>query len=307
MPRPSLLKLSESERQRLTKEAAHGGHKQVRILCQAILMLADGRKRQEVAHHFIVHPVTIGRWSARYRRLGLAGLQSQTEGNRGRKPKISERHLEILKEAALASPAGLGKSFENWNFARLARYFFQQSGISITPHYAALLLKRMGILTLGHARRATAPQQIVVWFSLGIRPKKSSTADGPGERHVLYIGLELRSGRLTIHRTTRIQTAHFVEFLRMLLRDYSGHRVLLLAGAEDFVRTRRLEDFLKSHGEQLEVVSLAQAAIHPSKLRRRWHNTEAGKDFGFRSNSLGQLARNLEEAVRSLKLVFSRD
>ena len=97
MARPSLLKLSEADERELREAAGESPEADFRDACRAVLSLAGGATRQEVADQFRVHPATIGRWAARYRQRGLAGLRGPEHDARGRPRRLQVEHLELLR------------------------------------------------------------------------------------------------------------------------------------------------------------------------------------------------------------------
>ena len=97
MARPSLLKLSGAEERQLREAAAESPQADFRDACRAVLSLAGGAPRQQVAEQFRVHPATIGRWAARYRQRGVAGLRGPEHDARGRPRRLQVEHLELLR------------------------------------------------------------------------------------------------------------------------------------------------------------------------------------------------------------------
>ena len=143
MPRDRNLSLSPEDRQRLLKESANLAN-QRRLACWAILLLTDGRSRGEVARECKVHPVTVARWIARFRKQGIVGLLGRKRSP-GRRSKLTETHLDFLRKTALTPPRQLGKPFSKWTLERLARYFSAQTGVGIRGNYLGRVLRSLGV------------------------------------------------------------------------------------------------------------------------------------------------------------------
>src|SRR5260370_39009955 len=111
MARPSLLKLSEADERQLREAAAESPEADFRDACRAVLSLAGGATRSEVANQFRVHPATIGRWAARYRQRGLARLRGPEHHPRGRPRRLQVEHLELLRQTVRTPPRNVGYAF----------------------------------------------------------------------------------------------------------------------------------------------------------------------------------------------------
>ena len=151
MHRPRLPNL----RQRLLTETANPANQRHRVACWAILLLAEGKSKGQVARECSVHPTTVARWARRLQRDGIAGLLGQL-AHRGRRSRFTEAHLKVLRDAALTSPRELGKPFANWTLERLGRHLSRQIGIGIRANYLGHLLRRMG--------NPLVPQGRLPWF-----------------------------------------------------------------------------------------------------------------------------------------------
>jgi len=145
MARPTLLKLSEVDARQLREAAAESPEADFRDACRAVLSLAGGATRPEVAEQFRVHPATIGRWAARYRQRGLAGLRGPEHDARGRPRRLQVEHLELLRQTVLTPPRKLGYAFTAWTLSRLGEFLKRRTGVTVQPHYLGRLLHRMGI------------------------------------------------------------------------------------------------------------------------------------------------------------------
>lgn len=121
MGRPSLLDFSESDRRQLLAEAAKSTDPDFRDACRAVLLLGSGQSRPEVAVQFDVHPATVGRWAASFRRRGVKGLHGPEQDRRVRPRKLQTQDLEWLCQTLRTPPRKLGYAFSNWTLPHLAR------------------------------------------------------------------------------------------------------------------------------------------------------------------------------------------
>ena len=82
---PNFAKLSKKEQ-----------HPQKRVRLLALAQLKSGKGIGEAAKGINVHRHTVGNWYARYKKLGLAGLDNLPRS--GRKPKLpKEREEEFIQ------------------------------------------------------------------------------------------------------------------------------------------------------------------------------------------------------------------
>ena len=82
-----LLDLKPDQVQELEHARDHHPKAYLRVKSAAILKVASGMSRREVAHHGLLKPVdeeTVSRWVKTYHQQGLKGLQ--VHAGRGRKP-----------------------------------------------------------------------------------------------------------------------------------------------------------------------------------------------------------------------------
>ena len=115
---------------------------QVRML--ALLRLADGWTRQEVAQFIGVHPRTLRRWHSRVRREGEVGLCDRPRS--GRPPKLSAARVEqVLGWVEDRSPRDFGFITERWTAPRLAGVIEERFGIQLHKRYLNDWLRRRGI------------------------------------------------------------------------------------------------------------------------------------------------------------------
>jgi transposase len=90
MPKGQAVRLSVEQRQELEQVRDHHSKAYMRVKAAAIIKVADGQSRRQVALHGLLKPVveeTVSQWLKRYQEQGLDGLQVQA--GRGRKPAFS--------------------------------------------------------------------------------------------------------------------------------------------------------------------------------------------------------------------------
>ena len=344
MARPSLLHLTESDRNQLLHEAEKSSDADFRDACRAILLLGGPGPRDIIARQFGVHPATIGRWAASYRKSGIAGLQRPKDDARGRPQKLKARHLEWLKETVLScSPQQLGFAFTSWTLPRLAAYLGMETGISVQPHYLGLLLHRMGITrkrpkhvlegkrdevahdrakdelhrikkNLGRRRKRVVISQdetefhlfpyLVAIWCVVGSPQPQVPTPGKNEKRVLYGGLNLKTGRLTSHWAKTKSGTHFIDYLETLLEDYLDQNILMIADNGSFHHTKRVEAFLKEHKDRLEVRWLPPYCPDLNDIERTWRRLKASHASNFLFNSLDELVANVQKGIEEMNAIL---
>lgn len=336
MTRPSLLRLDRMAKQELLNEANASSDPDFRDACRAIVLLGGGAPRDIVADQYGVHPATIGRWGASYRKRGISGLRGPEEDSRGRPAKLDVKHLELLKEIVLLPPRQLGYAFTNWTLPRLATVLKKRAGVSVRPHYLGLLLHRMGITrrqpkhvlegkrdevahdqakvelqqikkNLGRMRKRVVisqdetefhlyPYLVAIWSVVGTAQPEVMTP-GKNQKRVLYGGLNLKTGRLTGHWAETKSGGHFIEFLEALLADYPEQNILMIADNGSFHHTQQVEKFLDEHKKRIEVRWLPPYCPDLNDIERTWRRLKASHASNFLFNSLDELVTNVQKGI----------
>ncbi len=339
MARPSLLKLSEVDERQLREAAAESPEADFRDACRAVLSLARGATRQQVAEQLHVHPATVGRWAARYRQRGLAGLRGPEHDGRGRPRRLQVKHLQQLRQTVLTSPRKLGYAFTAWTLPRLAEFLQRQTGVTVQPHYLGRLLHRMGIARrrpkhvlegkrdedahdraktelevlkkhLGRRKRTVVisqdetefhlyPYWVAIWSVVG-SPQPEVRTPGKNQKRVLYGGLNLKTGRLTSHWAATKSGAHFVEYLETLLHDYPDQKILMIADNGSFHHTLKVDAFVHDHRDRLEIKWLPPYCPDLNDIERTWRRLKASHASNFLFNSLDELVDNVRQGIAEL-------
>lgn len=339
MARPSLLRLSAEDRQKLLDVASESAEPDFRDACRAIILLGGGAPRDVVAAQFGVHPATIGRWAANYRNRGIDGLQGPEEDSRGRPAKLDVRHLELLREIVLLPPRQLGYAFTSWTLPRLATVLYKRTGVSVRAHYLGLLLHRMGITrkrpkhvlqgkrdeaahdrakaelhrikkNLGRMRKRVVisqdetefhlyPYLVAIWSVVGT-PQPEVTTPGKNQKRVLYGGLNLKTGQLTGHWAATKSGGHFIEFLEALMADYPNQNILMIADNGSFHHTQQVDKFLEKHKDRIEARWLPPYCPDLNDIERTWRRLKASHASNFLFNSLDELVANVQKGIREM-------
>ena len=303
MARPSLLKLSEADELHLLEAAAESAEAGFRDACRAVVSLARGATRQEVAEEFRVHAATLGRWATRYRQRGVAGLRGPEHDGRGRPRRLQVEHLRLLRRTVLTSPRKLGYAFTAWTLPRLAEFLKERTGVTVQASYLGRLLHRMGIRRrrpehivegkrdeVAHDRAKIEPEAlkkhlrrrkktvvisqdetkfhlypylVAIWSVIG-SPQPEVRTPGKNQKRVLYGGLNLKTGHLTSHWAATKSGAHFVEYLETLLHDYPDQKILMIADNGSFHHTQKVDTCVNAHRERLEIRCSIHLSYTPS-------------------------------------------
>lgn len=338
MARPSLLKLTSGDRELLAREVERTPIADVRDACRAVLLLDSGVTRAEAGAQLGVHSSTVGRWAARFRRRGIAGLRGPESDRRGRPLRLTAVHLELLRTTALTPPTELGYAFTTWTLPRLASYLGEKAAVTAQPQYIGRLLHRMGItrrrpkhVLLGkrderlHSEAKTEltaikhdlpgsdrvvisqdeaefhlyPCLALVWGVMG-SPQLQVRTPGKNQKRVLYGGLNLHTGKLTGYWAAAKSGSHFIEFLQALMTDYPDQRILLVTDNGSFHHTNAVSAFLDTHRDRLEVKWLPPYCPDLNDIERTWRRLKASHASNFLFNSLDHLIANVARGIEEL-------
>lgn len=123
------IELTSDEEQMLQETFKTPPDRRLRDRCQAVLMVARGRRRYEVARDLGVHRTRLGKWLNRYREDGVAGLVIQWPPGKPR--RIPDELAPTIIEWIKGGPARCGLNRANWTHSELAQYLYQQTGIEV--------------------------------------------------------------------------------------------------------------------------------------------------------------------------------
>jgi transposase len=89
-----------------------------------------------------VHPSTVWRWFADYRRFGLKGLHVEKPAGRAR--LIDEDGEAALEEALRRNPQDLGYAFTRWTLPTLVEYLYAAIHVRVSIDTVRRALRRLG-------------------------------------------------------------------------------------------------------------------------------------------------------------------
>ena len=311
MGRPSLLQLSDADRDVLALEVISTASADVRDACRAVLLIDTGVSRSAVGSQFGVHASTVGRWLARFRHRGIDGVRGPEKDTRGRPVRLTAKHLEILRNTVLTPPKEMGYTFTTWTLPRLATYLGDKTGVTAQPQYLGRLLHRMNLTrrrpkhvltgkrdeqmhTNAKAELAAIkeglrgseqvvisqdesefhlfPYLALIWGVVG-SPQPQVPTPGKNQKRVLYGGLNLRTGKLTTFWADTKSGTHFIEFLNVLLAAYPDQNILLITDNGTFHHTKAVAAFLEAHQDKLQMKWLPPYCPDLNDIERtRWRN-----------------------------------
>ena len=338
MARPCMLRLTQADRDLLTREIERTTVANVRDACRAVLLIDGGFARADAGGQLSMHPSTVGRWVARFRRRGIAGLRGPEQDRRGRPVRLTAEHLERLRTTAVTSPSELGYAFTTWTLPRLASYLHEHAGVTAQPQYLGRLLHRMGVtrrrpkhvlkgkrdedlhteakaelaaikeglpatdrvvISQDEAEFHLFPYLVLVWGVVG-SPQPQVRTPGTNRKRVLYGGLNLGTGRLTSHWAATKSGSHFIQFLDVLLAEYPDRSVLLITDNGSFHHTMAVRTYLEAHADRLEVKWLPPYCPDLNDIERTWRRLKASHASNFLFNSLDHLIENVEKGIGEL-------
>lgn len=338
MARPSLLQLSDADRDMLVRVAGSTAQADVRDACRAVLLIASGLSRSAVGLQLGVHPSTIGRWLARFRNRGIKGVRGPEKDTRGRPPSLTAEHLDILRKTVLTPPKELGYAFTTWTLPRLATYLGDKTGVTAQPQYLGRLLRRMNLTRrrpkhvlsgkrdeqmhskdqaeladikegLPTSKRVVISQDesefhlypylALIWGVVG-SPQPQVQTPGTNQKRVLYGGLDLRTGKLTTFWADTKSGTHFIEFLKVLVAAYPDSNILMITDNGTFHHTKAVADFLEAHQDKLEVKWLPPYCPDLNDIERTWRKLKASHASNFLFNSLDDLVDNVQRGIEEL-------
>ena len=129
----------------------------------AVRRVEDGWSHQDVAAFLGVHPVTVGKWMARFRAKGEDGLAATPTPGR---PRFLTAAQEKTVLGWLADPpTGHGFRTDLWTARRVAELIRTELNVTFHPHYLREWLTKRNYTPQKPARRAEQqnPVEIDRW------------------------------------------------------------------------------------------------------------------------------------------------
>ncbi len=119
----------------------------------AVQRVRDGWAQKDVAAFVGVHPVTVGKWVARFRAGGDAGLAAKPTPGR---PRFLTPEQEATVLGWLADPPTThGFRTDLWTARRVAHLVHERFGVAFHPHYLREWLTKRKYTPQRPARRAS--------------------------------------------------------------------------------------------------------------------------------------------------------
>jgi transposase len=110
----------------------------------------------------------------------------------------------------------------------------------------------------------------------------------------------LKTGTLTSYWAATKSGGHLVEFLEQLLSEYPDRQILMITDNGSFHHTKKVDAFLQTHQEQLEVKWLPPYCPDLNDIERTWRKLKASHASNFLFNSLDDLAENVQRGIEEL-------
>jgi transposase len=118
----------------------------------AVQRINEGYSIEEVADFLSVHPSSVRRWVASFRRQGVDGLAARPVP--GRPPKLSSTQEKIVCRWLADNPTEHGGVTELWTAPDLARLIEQEWGVHFNPDYLTTWLRQRDFTPQKPRRRA---------------------------------------------------------------------------------------------------------------------------------------------------------
>jgi transposase len=135
--------LSELERRRLEDTFNTTPDRRLRNRCQALLMVARGRRHRQIAEDLSISPRTLQRWLHAYQAHGWGGLTIRWAA--GRTPHIPAALAPEILSWIKAGPAGCGLDRANWTYTELATHLYRIHGIAVSESTIRAFCTRHGV------------------------------------------------------------------------------------------------------------------------------------------------------------------
>jgi transposase len=150
---------------------------------RAVELLRSGMRPAEVAERVGVDRVSVYRWQATRKELGVRGLRARAAP--GRPPKLSEEDRRSLEVILIEGAMAAGYDTDLWTCPRVAQVIRERFSIDYHPDHIGRLLHRMGWSPQKPVRRAMERDEMAIrtWIKKEWpRVKKTPPAGGRSSR-----------------------------------------------------------------------------------------------------------------------------
>jgi len=318
MPAKSTISAEALDKNRILELMKEYPHEPQAKMLEAFYLLSQNVSKAEAARRVGVHRVTLNRWLSSYVCHGMVKLDRYS--SHGRPPKITSAHLKVIRKIASTPPCQLGKLFHSWTHQRLARQFFLETGISITPHYLALLLKRMGLLLAKvnspqfhfqksafasperPVKNSNPLEQCIIWAIAGNIAKES--VQSPSDPRAIYVGLELFTGRVINHFAQRIEIAETILFMEKVLVQVQPYHIILFYEDSEVFEAVKVQKFISKINNRIELRPLHPHMRSEEDVPRSWHQDQIVRCHFRVISDVEKFARNARSLVDHLRSIM---
>ncbi len=159
--------------------------------------------------------------------------------------------------------------------------------------------RRLNVLLYGDAADIHLNPHIAYgWYLRGA--KRTVPAAGTNQRRSLYGVINPRTGRLITHTVVRKSAETFVEFLRCVLRAYSGQHVYLVLDNGSIHTARIVQEFMAKRKSRLTVLWLPKYSPNLNLIERVWGHLKRSALANVFHGTVGRLVVAIARAVRAL-------
>jgi transposase len=144
MPAAVPIQVTGSQFRYLRSTRASARRRKVWCRATGLLMLAQGKRCQDVAKSLGISIDTITDWKRRWIREGVASLEDKPRS--GRPPRATPRYLKLLEEAVNRGPRAYDYLFSVWSCGRLAAHLKKKSGIDLKGKRVRKYLAKLGFV-----------------------------------------------------------------------------------------------------------------------------------------------------------------
>lgn len=144
MPAAVPIRITGSQTRYLRRTRASAQDRRVWSRATGLLMLAEGKRCQDVAKSLGISIDTVTDWKRRWIRDGVSSLTDKPRS--GRPPRVTPRYLRLLEQAVERGPRAFGYLFSVWSSGRLAAHLEKITGIALKAKRVRTYLVKLGFV-----------------------------------------------------------------------------------------------------------------------------------------------------------------
>lgn len=313
------------------------GQNQLLKRITALQLLADQLDPQLIAQRLEVALSTVYAWLKAFMQHGQAALKYATKP--GRKAKLSQSQLEVLKQKLVAGPTTCGYKSGVWNGALVVELIQREFNEHYHPRYVPSLLKSLGFSYqkacfvsdhLDPLRRAEWLQSVwpevvkeareqkalllfgdeasfaqwgslsYTWAIRGQQPVVATT--GIRKAYKVFGLLDYFTGQLfyTGH-TERFNAAGYCEFLRGGLEQTpSTQKIMVVQDGARYHTAKATKEFIALHAERLSVYQLPAYSPDYNPIEHLWRRLKRKATHNRYFEKFEDLIASVEAALGEL-------